>query len=128
MKHHNHYCCSNCGTEWSWLWSCACDDRCPTCRVSCEPEATYATLPIVGDLVSGGASESLIFVAAAAIVRNRLEAKYRDRFDALGGEPHTLFDKVLQFLVEKKEIERTQRPSIYRLYRLLSQAIHTGEI
>jgi len=31
----NHY--RHCGAEWSDLWSCACNDRCPVCRAEIEP-------------------------------------------------------------------------------------------
>lgn len=27
----------HCGTEWTDLWSCACNDRCPVCRAEIEP-------------------------------------------------------------------------------------------
>lgn len=33
----NHYECPECGEHWTDTWSCACDDRCPTCRTSCSP-------------------------------------------------------------------------------------------
>lgn len=33
----NHYRCNECGTEWDDIWSCTCDDRCPTCNTSISP-------------------------------------------------------------------------------------------
>lgn len=27
----------HCGTEWTDLWNCACNDRCPACRAEIEP-------------------------------------------------------------------------------------------
>jgi len=33
----NHYKCPDDGTEWSDEWSCACNDRCPTCNKEIEP-------------------------------------------------------------------------------------------
>jgi hypothetical protein len=32
----NFYRCP-CGTMWTDLWSCTCDDRCPECNISCSP-------------------------------------------------------------------------------------------
>ncbi len=31
------YECSRCGTTWTDEWSCACNDRCPSCRTETEP-------------------------------------------------------------------------------------------
>ena len=31
------YLCPECATEWTDEWSCACDDRCPTCRTESSP-------------------------------------------------------------------------------------------
>ncbi len=33
----NHYKCPYDGTEWSDEWSCACNDKCPTCNKEIEP-------------------------------------------------------------------------------------------
>lgn len=33
----NHYRCDDCGHEWSDIWSCTSNDRCPTCRKEFEP-------------------------------------------------------------------------------------------
>ena len=33
----NHYRCPDDGTEWTDRWSCACNDRCPTCNKEIEP-------------------------------------------------------------------------------------------
>ena len=33
----NHYNCPICGTIWTDLWDCACDDRCPKCNTETEP-------------------------------------------------------------------------------------------
>jgi hypothetical protein len=33
----NHYECPNDGTCWVDVWSCACNDRCPTCNAEIEP-------------------------------------------------------------------------------------------
>ena len=33
----NHYRCPDDGTEWTDHWSCACNDRCPTCDKEIEP-------------------------------------------------------------------------------------------
>ena len=33
----NHYRCSDDRTEWTDRWSCACNDRCPTCNKEIEP-------------------------------------------------------------------------------------------
>lgn len=38
--HCNHYTCSECGTEWSESWNCACNDRCPKCGIEIEPYAS----------------------------------------------------------------------------------------
>lgn len=35
----NYYRCE-CGEEWTDEWSCACDDRCPTCNTSISPYAS----------------------------------------------------------------------------------------
>ena len=40
MRFVNHYECPYCGTAWTDEWDCACDDRCPTCDVSIQPEFT----------------------------------------------------------------------------------------
>lgn len=32
----NHYECT-CGEKWTDKWSCACNDRCPSCRKEIEP-------------------------------------------------------------------------------------------
>ena len=32
----NYYTCS-CGTEWSDIWNCTCNDRCPKCNKEIEP-------------------------------------------------------------------------------------------
>jgi hypothetical protein len=45
----NHYECSRCCTTWSDEWSCACNDRCPTCNAEIEPfdydDLTYIVEP-----------------------------------------------------------------------------------
>jgi len=33
----NHYHCDDCETSWEDEWSCACNDRCPTCNREIEP-------------------------------------------------------------------------------------------
>lgn len=33
----NHYRCGDCDVEWNDLWSCTCNDRCPTCGKEIEP-------------------------------------------------------------------------------------------
>lgn len=33
----NHYHCEECDTEWEDEWSCACNDRCPSCGTETEP-------------------------------------------------------------------------------------------
>lgn len=33
----SHYACTECGTHWVDEWSCACNDRCPTCNSEIEP-------------------------------------------------------------------------------------------
>jgi len=33
----NHYECNECDTAWSDVWTCACNDRCPTCNTETEP-------------------------------------------------------------------------------------------
>lgn len=33
----NHYQCPDDGTEWTDCWSCACNDKCPTCNKEIEP-------------------------------------------------------------------------------------------
>jgi hypothetical protein len=33
----NHYRCPDDGAEWTMVWSCACNDRCPTCNHEIEP-------------------------------------------------------------------------------------------
>jgi hypothetical protein len=33
----NHYQCPDDGTEWTDRWSCACNDKCPTCNKEIEP-------------------------------------------------------------------------------------------
>jgi hypothetical protein len=33
----NHYRCPDDGTEWTDRWSCACNDKCPTCNKEIEP-------------------------------------------------------------------------------------------
>jgi hypothetical protein len=42
----NYYRCSIDGREWVDVWSCCCNDRCPTCRAEIEPyksvEATHS--------------------------------------------------------------------------------------
>jgi hypothetical protein len=37
FKFRNHYRCPNDQTKWKDEWSCACDDRCPTCNAEIEP-------------------------------------------------------------------------------------------
>ena len=37
MLFRNYYECDRCDTEWADEWSCCCDDRCPTCNLSCSP-------------------------------------------------------------------------------------------
>ena len=32
-----YYECSECGAKWTDEWSCACNDRCPSCRAETEP-------------------------------------------------------------------------------------------
>jgi hypothetical protein len=33
----NYYRCSNDGTEWADVWSCMCNDKCPSCNAEIEP-------------------------------------------------------------------------------------------
>jgi uncharacterized protein (DUF983 family) len=33
----NHYRCPDDGTEWTKMWDCMCDDRCPTCDYEIVP-------------------------------------------------------------------------------------------
>ena len=33
----NYYRCPNDGREWVDVWSCCCDDKCPTCGAEIEP-------------------------------------------------------------------------------------------
>ena len=33
----NYYDCPRCGTSWQDEWSCTCDDRCPSCNLTCSP-------------------------------------------------------------------------------------------
>jgi predicted Zn-ribbon and HTH transcriptional regulator len=33
----NCYECSECGTRWTDVWSCMCNDRCPKCSCEIEP-------------------------------------------------------------------------------------------
>jgi hypothetical protein len=33
----NYYRCPNDGTEWADVWTCCCNDRCPTCDAEIEP-------------------------------------------------------------------------------------------
>jgi hypothetical protein len=33
----NYYCCPDDGAQWTMVWDCMCDDRCPTCRHEIEP-------------------------------------------------------------------------------------------
>jgi hypothetical protein len=33
----NYYHCPDDGTEWTMVWSCTCDDRCPVCNHEIEP-------------------------------------------------------------------------------------------
>ena len=33
----NYYKCPDDGTEWTMIWSCMCDDRCPKCNSEIEP-------------------------------------------------------------------------------------------
>jgi len=33
----NYYRCPNDGKKWVDVWSCCCNDRCPTCRAEIEP-------------------------------------------------------------------------------------------
>jgi hypothetical protein len=40
FTHRNYYRCPHDGTEWVDEWSCACNDRCPTCRAEIEPHST----------------------------------------------------------------------------------------
>ena len=41
----NNYTC-DCGASWVDVWSCMCDDDCPTCGTTCTPESsTTAELP-----------------------------------------------------------------------------------
>lgn len=35
-----HYRCPDDATEWEMSWSCACNDRCPTCNHEIEPYKT----------------------------------------------------------------------------------------
>jgi hypothetical protein len=33
----NYYRCPDDGTQWTMIWSCMCDDRCPTCNHEIVP-------------------------------------------------------------------------------------------
>ena len=33
----NFYKCPDDGTEWTMIWTCMCDDRCPKCNAEIEP-------------------------------------------------------------------------------------------
>ena len=33
----NYYRCPDDGAEWTMIWSCMCNDRCPTCNHEIEP-------------------------------------------------------------------------------------------
>jgi hypothetical protein len=40
FAHRNHYRCQRDGTKWTDEWSCACNDKCPTCHAEIEPYLT----------------------------------------------------------------------------------------
>jgi len=40
FTHRNYYRCPHDDSEWIDEWSCACNDRCPTCRAEIEPYFT----------------------------------------------------------------------------------------
>lgn len=44
-RYENHYACG-CGHEWSDIWSCMCDDKCPSCGVANEPHQSIDLLDI----------------------------------------------------------------------------------
>ncbi len=46
----NHYTCEECDESWTDQWSCACNDRCPTCDHEIEPHETVE-LNLHGDVV-----------------------------------------------------------------------------
>ena len=37
MLYRNFYECGECGTSWTDVWNCMCNDRCPKCNVEVEP-------------------------------------------------------------------------------------------
>ncbi len=45
-----YYECSRCSTKWTDEWSCACNDRCPSCRTETEPyddeDLSYIVRPV----------------------------------------------------------------------------------
>ncbi len=45
-----HYECDQCGCTWTDEWSCACNDRCPSCNAEIEPyedeNLTYVVEPL----------------------------------------------------------------------------------
>lgn len=47
----NHYVCTVCDESWSDQWSCACNDKCPTCNREIEPYETQ-DLDLLGNLVT----------------------------------------------------------------------------
>jgi len=37
MLYRNFYECSECGTSWTDVWNCMCNDRCPKCNTEIKP-------------------------------------------------------------------------------------------
>jgi hypothetical protein len=44
FTHRNYYRCPHDNAEWIDDWSCACNDRCPTCRAEIEPYFTEVVI------------------------------------------------------------------------------------
>jgi len=56
----NHYRCPDDGTEWSIVWDCMCDDRCPNCNHEIVPHKSEDS-PTPGELKSIGSSQQPLF-------------------------------------------------------------------
>lgn len=41
----NIYECDNCGTTWEDIWSCGCDDECPSCGLDISPTDSEEIAP-----------------------------------------------------------------------------------
>lgn len=41
----NYYFCESCNEGWEDVWTCACNDRCPSCNKEIEPEKSEPLKP-----------------------------------------------------------------------------------